>query len=76
MKVNNKDLKQENNYHQGRKPIFDQAHPILLKIIKDEKVTYLIYISLQHIDQMTRHIDHLPHTQLKISTKNETKKPI
>ena len=29
----------------------------------EERQTYLIYISLHHIDQRIRHIDHLPHTQ-------------
>ena len=31
--------------------------------MKNDKLTYLIYISLHHIDQKIRHIDYLPHTQ-------------
>ena len=31
--------------------------------MKSDKLTYLTYISLHHIDQRIKHIDHQPHTQ-------------
>ena len=54
-------------YHQGQKQIFDQIHLSLLKIMKNDKLTYLIYINLHHIDQRMRQMYHLPHTQYTVA---------
>ena len=53
----------QDKYHEVQKQIFDPVHPILLKIKKNDKLSWLIYISLHHIDKRIRHIDYLPHTQ-------------
>ena len=50
-------------YHQGQNQILNQVHPTLFKIMKNDKLTYLIYISLHYIDQRIRYINLLRHTQ-------------